>query len=202
MTDSNKFLHNKLKSLPLASFFSLVLHSLELTRLETWSSYWEYAEELFSSLQVFSSSEFRIPDVKTLQLPSKRVHSSRGARSIFDYVSVLAVFPAALLLKHLPQLAEQARPISAPGVGFQDRWLKILSPDGPYLLSESPRMLATLSFCVCLHFHHNTGLKVRFGHGAVTFTRVYFHELRLNSVTLVSPRKKESWVDIGRAYVN
>lgn len=80
---------------------------------------------------------------------------------------MLAVFPAALLLKHLPQLAEQAGPLSAPGVGLQDLWLKILSPDGRYLLSKSPRRRATLSFCVCLHFHHNTGLKVRFGHCVV-----------------------------------
>lgn len=34
-----------------------------------------------------------------------------------------------------------------------------------------------------------------------TFTRVYFDDLRLNSVTLVSTRKKESWVDIGRGRV-
>lgn len=127
----------------------------------------------------------------------------QGERVLFLPVSsVLSVFPAALLLKHLPQLAEQAGPLSAPGVGLQDRWLKILSPNGRYLLSESPRRPATLSFCVCLHFHHNTDLKVRFGHGAVTLTRVYFHELRLNPVTLVSTRQKESWVDIDRAYVN
>lgn len=62
MTGSNKFLHNKLKSLPLASFFSLVLHSLELPRLETWSSYWEYAEELLPSLLFFlaQSSGFQM----------------------------------------------------------------------------------------------------------------------------------------------
>lgn len=127
MTGSNKFLHNKLKSLPLASFFSLVLHSLALPRLETWSSYWECAEELFSSLQCFlvQRSGFQM-----LRLYSFlwREFIVQGERILFLTVSsVLAVFPAALLLKHLPQLAEQAGPLSAPGVGLQDRWLKILS---------------------------------------------------------------------------
>lgn len=83
MTGSNKFLHNKL-----TSCFVLQPCSTQpcVTTLRNLKFLLRVRRGIVFQFAVFSSSEIRIPDVKTLQLPLKRVHSSRGARSIFDSV--------------------------------------------------------------------------------------------------------------------
>lgn len=80
-------------------------------------------------------------------------------------------FPAALLLKHLPQrtVGRTSWNFIYPSIGLQDCWLKILCPDVRYLLSESPECWQP-RLCVCLHFYNNTGSKVRFGHCTHTQT--------------------------------